>query len=37
MQGVMEDEEDDSRADVSGEIRLPATLEIGRASGRERV
>ncbi len=27
MQGVMDDEEDDSRADVSGEIRLPATLE----------
>jgi len=27
MQGAIEDEEDDSRADVSGEIRLPATLE----------
>lgn len=28
MQGVMEDEpEDESRADLSGEIRLPATLE----------
>jgi sarcosine oxidase subunit beta len=26
MQGVMDDEEDESRADVSGEIRLPATL-----------
>lgn len=27
MQPVMDDEEDESRADVSGEIRLPATLE----------
>ena len=27
MQGANEDEEDESRADVSGEIRLPATLE----------
>jgi sarcosine oxidase, subunit beta len=27
MQPVMDEEEDDSRADVSGEIRLPATLE----------
>ncbi len=27
MLPVMDDEEDDSRADVSGEIRLPATLE----------
>ena len=27
MQPVMDDEEDTSRADVSGEIRLPATLE----------
>ena len=27
MQGVIDDEEDESRADVSGEIRLPATLE----------
>ena len=27
MQGGIEDEEDESRADVSGEIRLPATLE----------
>jgi sarcosine oxidase subunit beta len=28
MQPVMDEEEDDSRADVSGEIRLPATLEV---------
>src|SRR5512134_1263585 len=27
MQPVMEDDEDGSRADVSGEIKLPATLE----------
>jgi sarcosine oxidase subunit beta len=27
MQPVMEDEDDESRADLSGEIRLPATLE----------
>src|SRR6476620_8277229 len=27
MQPVMDDEEDESRADLSGEIRLPATLE----------
>jgi sarcosine oxidase, subunit beta len=30
MQGAMDDEEDDSRADLSGEIRLPATLELDR-------
>ena len=27
MQPVLDEEEDTSRADVSGEIRLPATLE----------
>ena len=27
MQGAIDDEEDETRADVSGEIRLPATLE----------
>ncbi|MGE0402301.1 MAG: NAD(P)/FAD-dependent oxidoreductase, partial [Kofleriaceae bacterium] len=27
MQAVADDEEDETRADVSGEIRLPATLE----------
>ena len=27
MQGAIDDEDDESRADVSGEIRLPATLE----------
>lgn len=27
MQGAIDDEEDESRADASGEIRLPATLE----------
>jgi len=30
MQGGIDDEEDESRADVSGEIRLPATLDNDR-------
>lgn len=29
MQPVMDDEEDETRADASGEVRLPATLEAG--------
>ncbi|HEY4179183.1 MAG TPA: FAD-binding oxidoreductase [Kofleriaceae bacterium] len=36
MQGAMDDEDDESRADVSGQIRLPATLENTGASLPER-